>query len=401
MAYPVADSYSCASGGVIAAGRYAGEYGDIVWAGDSLTEWVPGALWGLSLAGSPCRMVYNAGMASNTIQNLMDRWSSDVLAKNPGIVMLRIGTNSLALSTATFRAQYQVLLDSLLSNGIYGIILSIPPKGSGGATILGHNAWLAERCAAHPGALRYIADSDDLGDANYNYLAAYYSDDTHMNGKGMHAQGVAMAPDLLSVLSSRNPLITDGSDNYTQNSLSNQYVKNPLMTGSGTPTNWTHSVSGAGTTATPSIVSADAADANQTPWFRTTIASTGGASHYVALYTTLGHPALSANTTVKRLDMVAQVRLNGLSGAAISRIYMECIDSSNRVAPTFTLELPSDETLTHTMIMRSSRDRSVNGIAAHSANTIAFNFVALARAAHGSGVGSIDIRCVSVRGQGT
>lgn len=401
MGYPVADSYNCASGGVIAGGRYAGKSGRVVVAGDSLTDWVPGSSWGLPLVGSPCRLIYNAGVASNTIQNLIDRWSSDVLAKNPGIVMLRIGTNSLALSTATFRAQYQVLLDSLLSNGIYGIILSIPPKGSSGATILGHNAWLAEQCAAHPGALRYIADSDDLGDASYNYLAAYYSDDTHMNGKGMHAQGVAMAPDLLSVLSSRSPLITDGSDTYAQDAGSDQWVTNPLMAGAGsTPTGWSHSTIGAGTSATPSIVAADVGDANQVPWFRSTITEAGGNDHSVNLYTMLTHPALAADDTVKRLDMVAEVRINALAGAAIKHFYIECIQGSTRVGPTSSITMPADETLSHTLVMRSSLDRAENGVAAHAANSIRFNFTAVARAAHAGPVGSIDIRCVSVRAQG-
>lgn len=398
---PVDDIRSCASGGSIAAGRHIGKAGDIVIAGDSLTDWTPGSSWGLPLAGSPCRLIYNAGVASNTLDDLWARWSTDVLAKNPGIVMLRIGTNSLSLAAAAFRSKYQLFMDSLIANGIFGIILAIPPKGSYGATILAHNAWLAVQCAGNPSRLRYVEDSTALGDGSYNYLPAYFSDDTHMNGKGMHAQGVAMAPTLQSSLTRRSPLIIDGADTYAQNAGSNQYISNPLMAGAGSsPTGWAHSVGGAGTSASPSIVAADAGDENQTPWFRTTIASTGGNDHYINIYTNLAHPALAADTTVVRLDMIAHVRLNGLVGAAIKHFYIECIAGANRVAPTSTITMPSDETLSHTLVMRSSLPRSKNGIAAHLANTIRFNFTAVARAAYGGTVGSIDIRCVSVRAQG-
>lgn len=401
MATPLGDSYACPPGSYIAAGRYAGKSGRIVIAGDSLTDWVPGSSWGLPLAGSPCSLIYNAGVASNTLDDLWARWDADVLAQSPDIVMLRIGTNSLALDATTFRSKYLRFLDSLRSNGIYGVILSIPPKGTSGATIVSHNAWLESQCALYPQQLRYIADSESLGDESYNYIAAYYSDDTHMNGKGMHAQGVAMAPVLSSVLTRRSPLISDGSDTYAQNVASKQYISNPLMAGTGaTPTGWSHSVSGSGTSATPSIVAADVGDSNATPWFRTTISSTGGNDHSVNLYTMLSHPALAADTTVVRLDMVAQVRITALNGAAIKHFYMECIDGSNRVAPTSTIVMPADETLTHTLTMRSGLPRSENGIVSHAANSIRFNFVAVARAAHAGPVGSIDIRCVSVRAEG-
>lgn len=344
-------------------------------------------------------MIYDAGIGSNTLQDLIDRWDADVIAKNPQMVMLRIGTNS--ISDSAFNAKYGVLIDSLLAHDIFGFIHCLPPKGSNGAAIVVHNAWLAAQCAAHPTMLKYVDDSVDLGDGSYNFVQAYFSDDTHMSGKGMHAQGLRMAPLLAEVMTLNSPLIVDGTDTYAQNAGSNQWISNPLMAGAGTPTGWSLGTSGSGTVATGSIVAADAGDTNQSPWFRAAIASTGGAEHEVNFTTALVHPALAADATVKRLDVLAQVRLNGLSGAAINNIYMECRAGGNRVAPPTYISMPADETLTHTLVLRTSIARGDKyPVEAHAENSIQFTLSTVARAALASGVGSVDIRRVSVRSQG-
>lgn len=402
MASPVNDTYACASGGTIHAGFYAGLAGSIVVAGDSLTDYsfdAAGYRWGMPLARSPWPIIYNAGVSGNTIQNLIDRWSADVLAKSPAIVMVRIGTNSTAVATATWKSQYDTLIASLLANNIFGIFHAVPPRA--GTTVpRAMSDYLAAQCAAHPGKLQFIDDSLALGDGGYNYLAAYLPDGIHPNGKGTHAQGVGMVSGLTTCLTPNDPRPTDAADTYYLNSGSNQWVKNPLMAGAG-PDFWSVGSGGSGTSATASKVAADVGDPNQTPWLRTTINSTGGANHWISISTTLGHPAVAADLTVKRLDVVAEVRLNALAGAAISKFYIECIDGSNRVAPTLSLTLPSDETLTHTMLLRTSLARGdINAVVAHSANTIQFTLGLIAAAAMGSGVGSIDLRCVSVRALG-
>lgn len=404
MATPAGDSYQCASGGVIAGGRPVGRAGDIVVAGDSLTDWTPGYTWGLPLSGSPCRLIYNAGVASNTLDDLWARWGTDVIGKNPGIVMLRIGTNSLGLDSNTFRSKYQLFLSSLVANGIYGVIHALPPRqGIPGSVITDHNAWIAAQCAADSDNLCFVDDSVELGDASYAYLPAYMGDGVHMSAKGMHAQGCRMAPVLRAVFTTASPLIADGSDTYAANpATSQQYVSNPLMSGSAQlPDGWAVVSGGSGTVAVGSKIAADAGDANQTPWLRTVIQSTGGVGHWVSIATTLAHPAIPATTIIKRLDMVAEVRLTNLSGAAIQDITMECADGSNRVGPPLKLMLPSDETISHTLILRSSLARGDEyPVAAHSANSIVFGFAITTRVAVVSPVGIIDVRNVSVRAQG-
>lgn len=405
MATPVADSYST-SGGTIAAGRFAGKSGRIVVAGDSLTDWTPAFPWGLGILGYSSPVVYNAGIASNTIQDLINRWSSDVLAKNPAIVMLRIGTNSLSLSDSVFRSQYQTLLDSLEGNGIFGIVLAIPPRFDDTThKAVGHNAWLASQCAAKPGKFVFVADSVDLGDANYDVIPAYFQEGAngvHMNGKGMYHQGIRQAAALQSVLTRVSPLITDGTDTYAQNPASNQWVSNPLMAGSGTPTDWTLSTGGSGTSASGSIVAADAGDANQTPWYRASIASFGAVDHTVTFNHYLTHPAVAADlNTVKRVDIAFECRFNSINGALAKSLNIDCRAGSSRIAPQFGMQFPEDEMVSRTITVRTALGRGEEGttVDAYSANTLKLEIYLGARAA-GTNVGSIDIRRVSARALG-
>ena len=403
MAFPTPDSYSCQPGGSIVAGRSRRKSGDVVIIGDSLTEWTPGFPWGMSLAGAPVRFISNAGIASDTIAGVIGRWQADVLDKSPDVVALRIGTNSLHLDAATFQAQYQVLLDSLVANGMFGFVHAIPPRIDSAAVIVQRNAWIAAQCALFPGKLKFVNDSLELGDEGYNFIAAYFADGIHMADKGMHAQGVGMEADYENSLTLVSPLIIDGADTFELNPTSTQYVRNPLMAGAGpVPTNWSFETSGGGTVATPSIIAADVGDLNQTPWFRITVDAMGGDNHWISFATQLMHPAIAADLTIKRLDMVAEVRMSGLQGAAIKGIGMDCSDGSNRPAPGFTLVVPADEILTHSVVMRSAITRGEDyPVVAHAANAIKYGFGLTGRAAQSGGLGTVDIRCVSVRGSTT
>lgn len=395
--------YSCASGGVIAAGRSRRKSGDIVIIGDSLTDWTPGFPWGMSLAGAPVRFISNAGIGSDTIAGAISRWQTDVLDKAPDIVALRIGTNSLALDAPTFQSQYQTLLDSLVTNGIFGFIHAIPPRIDSATVIVQRNAWISGQCALSPGKLKFVNDSVALGDAGYNFIAAYFADGIHMADKGMHAQGLGMEADYRNALTPVSPLITDGTDTFELNSGSMQYVRNPLMSGAGpVPTDWTLGTSGGGTVATPSIVAADVGDLNQSPWFRFTVDSMGGDNHWISFWTQLMHPAIAGDLTIKRLDMIAQVRMSGLQGSAIKSIGIDCVDGSNRPGPGFVLVVPADETLSHSVVMRSAITRGEEyPVVAHAANSIKFGFGLTGRAAQSGNLGTVDIRRVSVRGSTT
>lgn len=390
------DSYSCASGGTIRAGIVSGLAGNLVLEGDSITDQsfgVGGYLWGLPLAGSPWPVVSNGAVASTAIQDVIDRWPTSVRAKSPAAALIRIGTNATGLAQATWQAQYDALVALGIADGIKIIFHAVPPR-QGTLVPRAMSDYLQAKAAANPGNVYYVEDCTDCGDASYNALMSYLPDGVHPNAKGTHAMGVRMAPLLKAIFAPNDPRIASAADSYFVSPSVPQYVKNPMM--SGTPDYWAVSTGGSGTSATASKVAADAGDANQTPWLRTTINSTGADNHWITIETTLAHPALLDDLSdIKRLDVVAEVRLNALAGAGIKNIAMECIDGAVRPSPALSLPVPSDETLTHTMILRQTLPRPA---AAHAANTIKFSLSVTAGAALASGVGSLDLRCVSVRG---
>lgn len=390
------DTYACASGGTIRAGLRAGVSGRIVLEGDSLTDLgfgLGGYLWGMPLAGAPCPIIVNGAVASTDIQAVIDRWPSTVRPYAPAAAMVRTGTNATGLSAATWQAQYDALIALGVADNIPIIFHAVPPR-SGTLVPRAMSDYLAAKAAANPGKVYYVEDATDCGDASYNALVAYLGDGVHPTAKGTHAMGVRMAPILKTIFAAADPRIVSASDSYLVNPAVPQFIRNPLMAGA--PDNWTASAAGAGTAAVMSKVAADAGDANATPWLRLTVNSTGGDNHWAAVETTLAHPALLADRSdYARLDVVAEVRLNGLAGAAIKKLSMECADGAVRASPTLSLPVPADETLTHTMILRQSLPRPG---AAHAANALKFTFTLTAGAALASGVGSVDLRCVSARG---
>jgi len=390
------DTYSCASGGTIRGGIVSGLAGNLVLDGDSITDQsfgVGGYLWGLPLAGSPWPVVSNGAVASTAIQDVIDRWPTTVRSRSPAAALIRIGTNATGLTQATWQAQYDALVALGIADGIKIIFHAVPPR-QGTLVPRAMSDYLQAKAAANPGKVYYVEDCTDCGDASYNALLAYLGDGVHPTAKGTHAMGVRMAPLLKAIFAAHDPRITSASDSYFVSSSISQYVKNPLM--SGAPDYWSVSTGGSGTAATAAKVAADAGDANQTPWLRTTINSTGADNHWIAIDTTLAHPALLADLSdIKRLDVIAEVRINALAGAGIKKISMECIEGAIRPSPALSLPVPPDETLTHTMILRQTLPRPA---AAHAANTIKFSLTLTAGAALASGVGSLDLRCVSVRG---
>lgn len=418
------DAYSCASGGAIRAGWYSGLAGNLVVAGDSLTDigftgGMGGYGWGLALARSGVLVGYNAGVAGNQIANLWSRWSADVAGHAPVAVMTRIGTNNVdgnsTTNIAAFTADYQPILDWHVSNAVPGVIHAIPPEsGTSGAAILARNAWLAAQCAAHPGLLYFADDSIDLGDGAYAYQPQYYADGTHMGPWGKRKQGERMAPVLQAIFGQRESRLLDPADQYANNAASNQYVANAHMAGSagttgsgvtGTvPTGWTVACSG-GASAVASIVAADIGDALAVPWLRITPSAAAG-GEYVRVSQVLTHPAFAGTlASLKRLDLVAEVRFNGLDASKFTELASGvCSFTNGGLFPSriHQLHLGYGQTLNDTVIVRQGLQRDQGGFALQSipANGLRVQFdLTAAAGGYGASPGSIDIRCVSVRGR--
>jgi lysophospholipase L1-like esterase len=432
MSAPVSSSYTATTGTVIYGGRVAPVVeeepstpavtgrisGSGIVFGDSLTALTypsGGYRWGLPLTLYPPKVIYNAGIANHTIQDLIDRVQADVIAKAPSWVMLRAGTNSLGLSSSAFRAQYRQLLDLLLDAAIFVFVHAIPPKqGVAGSTILAHNAWLAAECAADTDWLLYVADCDALGDSNYNYIPEYFLDGIHMNGKGQYAQGKAMAPILAAKFAPADPRIKDGSDVFALNSSSNQWSRNPFNTGTGgtlssatgvAPTNWTVSCNGiAGTGAVASIIAADGNDANQTPWLRVQLTK-GATNGGTGISTNLCNPAIAADLTqIKYIDAVVEVRLVDVDTAYVSSLGVGFGGAFGASLP-LGLNLVSlgNGILNERMVLRTSlpRDEASSGsqsLSAHAANSLTLGIGVGFEQAFTANAGYIDVRCASVRG---
>lgn len=412
MATPLGDSYACPPGSYIAAGRFAGKSGRIVVAGDSLTDMAgsfAGYRWGLPLIGSPLLINYNAGVFSNTVQDLIDRWETTVLAYSPDIVMIRIGTNSTNVPQATYQSQYDWLINSLLTNNIFGVFHAVPPK-IGTLVPRAMSDYLATKCAEHHGKLLFIDDSVDLGYADYSYNPAYFiGDGVHMSDLGEYSQGKRMADVLRNVFAKLDPLCKDGTDTYASNPASNQYVKNPLFAGSGgtlsevtgvAPNFWTVAKSGAGTAITSSLVSADSGDPNQAPWLRLTPTSTGGDGHEISIYTDLGHPAFLADMSdVKRFDLVTECRLNDCDGSVWKNIEQQCTYGANYIGPASGFGMVGCGTVSERLVLRTSLSRDFKQAAvAVPANAARYLIRFTFQAASSGNVGSVDLRCASVRG---
>lgn len=397
----------------------AGVTGRGVLAGDSLTALSYGGGgygWGLALARAPWPVIYNAGVASDTLALLTARWSTDVLAYDPDWVMLRIGTNNPSTADPSFQSQYQFLLDSLIANNIFGFVHAIPPRTGVGAKFRGLCDWLSAQCAAQPGKLLFLDDSIDLGDGSYEPINAYYAETSdpriHMNGTGKRAQGVRMSPLLAEAFAANDPRILDATDTYEQNPASNQWVRNPLMSGTGgsktqttgtVPNNWGVTGYGSGMTNAASVVAADGGDAVQVPWLRVEPQTCANTSHQTWITTTLLHPAIAADLlTIERLDVVVEMRFVGLDASYVNGISMYCSQGSSRPSQGELLNFPASGSLSETLVVRCAlpRDQEGEAVVSYAANSIALRIEIGYRATFAASIGAIDIRCASVRGLG-
>lgn len=431
MAAPVANSYTAASGATMYCGRlapgsgFAPIAGDVGVAGDSLTDLQynsSGYRLGFPLTMFPPRVIFNAGWQGQTIKDLADRFQA-IIDAFPSVVawVIRIGTNG--DGGPSYQFQFGRLFTMLLASGKIGIFHAVTPRsGTAGVTnpMVAENAWLKAQCDADPQHLAYIEDSLALVDTDGNLIMSYtVGDGVHMNGKGVYAQAQAMKPRYLTMFAHTDPRISDSADKYSSNSSSNQYVENALMAGTGgsvgsgvtgvAPTNWTAGGYGGGTGGVASIVAADAGDLNQTPWFRVANIVSGGNTHEIDFNATLAHPAIAADATIKRFDIVAEVRFNSFDPTVASGLYLflnvggTAVGIQDRVNLSGIVGPISDRMVLRTSLPRTQQSNSGNSatLNAYSANTMKLTIGLSFNGAQATSMGSIDIRCVSVRGQAT
>lgn len=392
------DNYSAGSGQGIYAGRFAPAAAqlDLVVAGDSLTaDTYPSAgfRWGVPLSRSPLKLVYNAGVASDTLDLLWARWQSTVLDKLPngGVIFLRIGTNS--VGNVDFNSKYQRFIDTVLARSdLKMVMFALPPKNQSGTQILIHNDFIAGTVSQDPTKLFFIQDSTALGDASYNYLQAYYIDTIHMNALGQYTQGASQQTQIAAIFGTSNNALYMSGDSYLTNPAILQFIKNPLNASSGA--DWTISASGAGSSATKSVEAAEVGDTNQTPWLVMTINAIGGASHSFNITSALAHPAITAGQYSKA-RFSAELWFDDLQCDPLNQLRITSQAGSNIFTPLWRMGLADIGTIQHKVII--DQELVVDPALSWSANTISLTITVQSDSALAGTAGQLKIRNASIR----
>ena len=458
MASPVADAYSAPSGAAVYAGRY-GPGGRLANAavlaalaaggglginasnlaspavldgvtasgglvvplnprtalvGDSLTALSYGPLhpytWMNGVAGGALKFVANCGVASDTIQDVINRIDNSFTSGSPGLaglaplgrVILRIGTNNFrggaSISGGT-QAQYQTLIAKCLTYASEVIVMAVPPVGSAGdpngAGIPSVNAWLSSYCAANPLTMKFINDCVTVDNGSGNWVAAYApGDGIHFSDRGSCQMGLdggdALAAHLAGAYGS--PLSTDPADKYPAQP---QWVNNHVNAGIGYPTGWSLGSYGAGFASSGALVAADVGDPNQVPWFRVTPTQvTPGGGAYMSVACGLSGATITTSYP-DTLELMYEIRFNAFDSSKFKHARLYVYGNNNEeLSPPMFLRLQNG-TLSRTVTARQAIRRSGTRVAHPSASMVwAFE---PASTFTGS-MGSFDIRCCTIRG---
>lgn len=369
--------------------------------GDSLTDFTyqaDPARWGFPLARSHPKLVFNAGVANDTLQNMLDRQAAVISrgqALGASFVIMRAGTNG--AGGGDFATKYAALVDAFIAGGVFVICCQVPPKSGSDMSAL--NTIVAAVCAARPGRAVYLADADVIATTGYQPISGTTVDGIHMSPVGAHAMGVSQA----SLLA---PYLAGDARCREQNAAAQQWCVNPLMAGTsgsksggtGTvPSNWAVSAVGAGTAFVASIVAADAQDDVQVPWLRIELTQCGGANHSWEVRGDLVHPSIAADyAAVRTVDSVAEVRLVTLDTASLKSLQFGPDSARTYIQPAPAAQLTGNGTLSHTLVMRSAYER--NGPNSYSANALKLMLNVVASGSFASSAGFIDIRCASAVG---
>lgn len=381
--------------------------------GDSLTALSYGPLhpytWTNGIAGGALKFVANCGIASDTIQDVINRIDNSFTSGSPGLagltnlgrVFLRIGTNNFRYGggiTSGTQAQYITLFNKCLSYADEVIVFAVPPVGAAGspdgAGIPSVNAWLSSYCSANAG-LKFINDCITVDNGSGNWVAAYDSGDhIHFSNRASCQMGLDGGDLLAAHLGSiyPSPLSTDPADKYP---ATQQWVTNHTNQGTGIPTGWFLGSYGSGFASSGAIVAADVGDPNQVPWFRVTPTQiTAGGGAYLSVGCGLAYPAITTSAP-DTLEIMHQIRYNGFDSSkfAHSQLFVYGV-SNEQLNPPMFMYLQNG-TINRTITARQAIRRSGTRLA-HASASLTWAFQA--GSTFTGSMGSFDIRCLTIRG---
>lgn len=410
------ESYSCASGGVIAAGRHR-TFTNAAIVGDSITATArntSGFYWANGANGGKMKLVANCGVSGDRSWQVLARIDNVYTNASPGLagltnlgrVFIRIGTNDCLDGTAVASAAAN--LTSLL-NKIAGYtqkvyILAVPPLGAtyaaANALVPSWNAWYAAFAAANPSQFTFIDDCVNIRDGSGNQLGQYFDpDQVHLGPAGVYQMGLIQAAALASEISVyASPLSKDAADIYP---AQQQWNPNPTNTGtgggkdagvSGTVANGIYISHSASSTAV-SVVAADAGDANQTPWQRINPIAGSGYAWIRASIAAAGRAMSSIDPAA--LDAMVEIRLSNVDSTKINEILLKTVaDTGEVLSPESSLKMGEVTAINKTVVLRHALKRA--GSSSPASATIQLNITTLVN--YSASIGNIDFRCLTVRG---
>lgn len=394
--------------------------------GDSLTDdsfGITPFYWMNGILGGGLKVVANSGKAGHKVSDVLARVDNSYAALSPGLaglgslgyVFVRIGTNDAVAGTAiagTLAGQYDSLMAKLAGYADRVVVLSVPPlsDSSQNALTQAYNSYL--QANYNSGQFKFVDDCVNMRDGSGNQIPAYFVDGIHFGGQGDGGNGVYQAGvDGAAALSSyigsyASPLVTDAADVYP---ATPQWFTNPTMLGtSGTTgtgisgtvvTGLDVSRSASGAAATCSVVSADVGDPNTTPWQR--IAPTqGSTSTSVKVTSTLNGRSITSGDPAS-LDVVMQLRFNSFDPnqeVDYVRVYVTGDSDGEAMSDARLRMLFQTPPISRTVTFRNAVPRTAGANQTGAKLHIDINFPSFGSFGPAGSIGSIDIRCISVRG---
>lgn len=366
--------------------------------------------------GGKLDLLANSGVASDTVSMMLARVHNNYLDASPGFaglpmlgrIFIRAGTNNARSNVpiASLATPYTNLLQACAGYAGKVVILAVPPLANvaNNNTAISYNEWLANYAANNPAQFKFIDDCVNVRNGDGSIKPQYFDvDGVHFLHVGVGMIGAVGASALSLDLSGyASPISKDPADVYP---VQPQWFANPTNLGTGgTKTgSFTGTVVnslevgpyGSGMAGLCSVVAADGADENQTPWQR--VALTAGSS---GSGLQLRSPLVGRGITAidpSQLEVLLECRLNGIDRTKISQLSTEIqANTGEFLSPPLVIDLPDSGVDSGTYVLRTRRNR--NGETTPS--TVNFYFKAICRATFGPGadIGSIDVRCITIRG---
>jgi lysophospholipase L1-like esterase len=199
------------------------------------------------MCGSTLSLTFNAGVSGDTPEGIYPRLNRDVYSKNPAVVVLLCGINSLRTGgetdTQTFAAIKKVA-DDIVGRGIKLILCTILPLGSGDAffnTVVG-GLTTPQRIRSVNRQLKayayttngiYLADTYqaiiDPTSATGAARSTYTYDNLHPSPIGAYSMAIEISSAAARIGASRIALISSTAESIALDANSKNMINNPLF----------------------------------------------------------------------------------------------------------------------------------------------------------------------------